>query len=162
MCIIELPPVINIRKFCRAHFILLIYPRAMRRATRRDASLRSARIPRCVPPPPRGFLSPATLSLTGRAGVAREFRWTRGVKCLRIGHVRCDCSAEISFPPFPSPSSNAGMFLVIVSRVSSSHRVAVSPPNAFNDSTSSSDANVIARAALASSCLKDEVKYHFT
>lgn len=27
MCIIELPPAINIPKFCRAHFILLIYPR---------------------------------------------------------------------------------------------------------------------------------------
>lgn len=26
MCIIELPPAINIPKFCRAHFILLIYP----------------------------------------------------------------------------------------------------------------------------------------
>lgn len=32
MCIIELPPAINIPKFCRAHFILLIYPRARERA----------------------------------------------------------------------------------------------------------------------------------
>lgn len=30
MCIIELPPAINIPKFCRAHFILLIYPRRAR------------------------------------------------------------------------------------------------------------------------------------
>lgn len=42
MCIIELPPAINIPKFCRAHFILLIYPRGVRasaRATRLHVSV---------------------------------------------------------------------------------------------------------------------------
>lgn len=48
MCIIELPPAINIPKFCRAHFILLIYPRrASARATRLHVSVRRDNTPRC-------------------------------------------------------------------------------------------------------------------
>jgi len=113
MCIIELPPVINIRKFCRAHFILLIYPRAMRHATRRGAtrrdatrrraSLRSARtarhaLPRCVLPFHGGFLSPATLSLTGRAGVARG---------IDTRHQMSPVGENVLLPPLPGPSSSS-------------------------------------------------------
>jgi len=103
MCIIELPPVINIRKFCRAHFILLIYPRAMRHATRRRASLRSARtarhaLPRCVHPFHGGFLSPATLSLTGRAGVARG---------IDTRHQMSPIGENVLLPPLPGPSSSS-------------------------------------------------------
>lgn len=54
MCIIELPPAINIPKFCRAHFILLIYPRSVNERARDRAFARERAVTQHVAPPVAG------------------------------------------------------------------------------------------------------------